>query len=109
MSFADAEIRVSEAVMRRLSNASATIALPAVLAGQALVGIFDAAYQLVDIGSGIESNTPVFTVADSAMPSALSDALEAGDAAALEIRGTTYSVVEAKPDGTGVTLMRLRK
>jgi hypothetical protein len=86
-----------------------SIVLPADLAGTALVGIFDAAYALVDMGSGIESASPVLTVADSAIPAGVTAALDADAEVALDISGTTYSVVERRPDGTGVTVLRLRK
>jgi hypothetical protein len=71
--------------------------------------MFDVSYVLVDMGSGIESAQPVFTVLDSDIPAAVADALKSGAEVALDINGCTYSVVEPRPDGAGVTLFRLRK
>ncbi len=95
-------------VLHMLANAVATIVLPAVAAGQTLVGEFDAAYMLIDVGSGIESSTPVLTVLDADIPAAMATALDQGDAVSLTIGAVTYGVVEPKPDGTGVTMLRLR-
>lgn len=96
-------------VLHMLANAVATIVLPAAAAGQTMAGIFDAAYLLIDVGSGIESSAPVLTVLDSEVPAAMATALEQGDGVSLTIGAVTYGVVEGKPDGTGVTLLRLRK
>lgn len=87
----------------------ATIALPADGAGRVLVGIFDSAYLVLDLGSGVESTAPAFTLPDSSIPDVMADAITAGDDVALEIQGCVYNVVESKPDGTGVTVLRLRK
>lgn len=109
MSFADAEARASASVIGRLGNATATIGLPADVAGQTFDGIFDAAYQYIDLASGISADAPVITAQDSDLPAAMIDALTAGDEVTLDIRGCSYSVVEHKPDGTGITVLRLRK
>jgi hypothetical protein len=109
MSFAALEVRTNAAVMRRLSNAVATVVLPVAAAGETIDGIFDAAYLLIDAGSGIESSAPVLTLPDASIPAAMATALEQGDAVTLAIGGVTYNVVEHKPDGTGLTLLRLRK
>lgn len=109
MSFADAEARSSASVVGRLGNATATIGEPADVAGQTFDGIFDAAYQYVDMASGIAAEAPVITVSDADIPAAMLDALIAGGEVSLDIRTHTYSVVEHKPDGTGLTVLRLRK
>lgn len=87
----------------------ATIVLPADLAGRELTGIFDAEYEVVDIGSGIQSSAPMLTVPTSSIPSAMSTAFDRNEEVAIEIDGCTFTVVEPKPDGTGVTTLRLRK
>jgi hypothetical protein len=109
MSFAALEVRTNAATMRHLRNATATIVLPAEVAGEEVVGIFDAAYQVIDQGSGVQSSAPVFTADEPDMPAALISALAAAAAVTLQIRGDTYSVIEPQPDGTGFHVMRLRK
>lgn len=109
MSFAALEARVNAATMRRLSNAVATIGLPADAAGQTLDVIFDESYLLIDQASGVASSIPVASVQESDMPEAMIDALDRGDQVVLDINGCTYTVVEPKPDGTGWTVLRLRK
>jgi hypothetical protein len=95
MNFADLEQRVNAAVMRRLANASAT------LDGEAVTGIFDNAYRLQDVGEMVGATAPAFTLADADVPS---------DVVGCELvyGATTYTVVEPMPDGTGLTVLRLR-
>lgn len=71
----------------------------ATLNGVAVRGIFDNAYALQEYAGA--ASTPVFT-----LPSASVPALVVG--LALVVGGTTYQVVEAMPDGTGITMLRLR-
>lgn len=71
------------------------------LAGVPVVGIFDAEYLLVDLGSGIESSGPALTLPSANVPASV------GGVAVL-VNGKTYKVVESKPDGTGITVLRLR-
>jgi hypothetical protein len=73
----------------------------ATLAGLPVRGIFDKDYIDLDVGGSVAGSGPVFTLASSSVPA---DA--AG--AALVVGGVTYKVVEPMPDGTGVTLLRLR-
>ena len=93
--FAALEARVNAAVVKRLSNADAT------LAGVAVQGIFDSAYALEDVAGGVSAYGPVFTLASSAVP-----AVVAG--LTLVVNGSSYKVVEPMPDGTGLTVLRLR-
>lgn len=93
--FAALEVRVNAAVFKRLANADAT------LNGVAVQGIFDAAYALEDVGGGVAVSGPVFTLASSAVPANVAGAT-------LVVGGVTYKVVEPMPDGTGVTMLRLR-
>lgn len=93
--FAALEARVTGAVFRRLSNADAT------LNGLAVIGIFDNAYALQDVGGEVYASGPVFTLASSAVPANVAGAT-------LVVGGIAYKVVEPMPDGTGVTVLRLR-
>jgi hypothetical protein len=87
----------------------ATIGLPVGLAGVELVGIFDAEYLFLDTAEGMESAAPALWIPDVDIPAAMATALNTGAAVTLTIRGTAYGVVETKPDGAGVTVLRLRK
>ena len=93
--FAALEGRVNRAALKRLSNADA------LLAGLFVQGIFDAEYLEVDLGSGIESSSPALTLASADVPPNVGGA-------AVVVNGKTYKVVEPKPDGTGMTVLRLR-
>lgn len=65
--------------------------------GGYVVGIFDAAY--VDPLGLFESVAPVFVVRSDD---------DYAQAQTLKIGDTTYTIVEVRPDGTGVTTLRLR-
>jgi hypothetical protein len=93
--FSVLEARLNEAVFSRLSNVETT------LAGVTVRGIFDKEYLLEDLGGGIATSGPVFTLASADVP-----AIVAG--LALVVNGLTYKVVEPMPDGAGVTVLRLR-
>jgi hypothetical protein len=93
--FAALEARTARAVFAHLANAEAT------LGGVPVTGIFDSAYAMEDLGSGIASFGPAFTMASSAVPSPVVGL-------SLVVNGSAYKVVEPKPDGTGVTVLRLR-
>ena len=77
-------------------------AVNATLAGLLVRGIFDAEYQLQDMASGIMSNTPVITLASADVPANVVGAL-------VVVGAVTYKVIESMPDGTGITILRLRK
>ena len=79
----------------------AEFASAATLAGVAVRGIFDSAYELEDLGGGFAASGPAFTLASSDVP-----AVVAG--VSLVVGGVTYKVVEPMPNGTGVTVLRLR-
>jgi hypothetical protein len=64
-------------------------------------GIFDAAY-FEPFGGQMQGNSPAFTTKTSNVPSA-------AHGQTLTIGGTVYTVVGVEPDGTGVTVLRLRK
>ena len=80
----------------------ADFAVNATLAGLPVRGIFDADYQLQDMASGIMSTAPVLTLASANVPANVVGA-------SVVVGGVTYKVVEPMPDGTGVTVLRLRK
>lgn len=95
--FAALEARVNRAVFSHLGNTAPT------LAGVAIAGaIFDAEYQLQDLASGIMSSAPVLTLASADVPANVVGA-------SVVVGAVVYKVVEPMPDGTGITLLRLRK
>lgn len=81
-------------------------AVTATLTGGGTVeGIFDAEYYAAldgIAGVAVESSQPAFTAPTS-------DLSGVGQGDTLTIDGATYEVVEVKPDGTGVTTLRLLK
>ncbi len=78
-------------------------AVSATLAGGAVRGIFDAAYELGAVGMvGMATTAPVFTLATSDVP-----ASPAG--ASLVVNGSTFTVVEHQADGTGISLLLLER
>lgn len=93
--FASLEARANGAVFSHLANVNAT------LAGLPVSGIFDAEYQLQDMATGIISNAPVLTLPSANVPSNVVGA-------SVVIGAKTYKVVEPMPDGTGITMLRLR-
>lgn len=89
--FAAAQARLNQAVFRHLSNETA------VLDGNDVDVIFDRNYLGVD---GMGSTSPA-ALADSALVAS------ATQASIMVVRGNTYRVRSAEPDGTGSTLLRL--
>ncbi len=76
---------------------------PATLAGVAVQGIFDAAYQLAGVGDvGMASTAPVFTLPTAQVPGGIVGQL-------LVASGINYTVVEHQPDGTGVSQLLLER
>lgn len=80
---------------------TAGFAVSATLAGVAVRGIFDNAYQMDDLTGGVAGSAPSFTLRTSDVPSNVIGA-------SLVIGAVTWKVVETMPDGTGVTTLRLR-
>lgn len=74
----------------------------ATLAGVAVAGIFDAAYQMADVGTGMASTAPVYTLATSAVP-----ASPVGTT--LVVNAVIYTVAAHEPDGTGVSRLLLER
>lgn len=74
---------------------------PALLGGQPVRGLFDSEYLVQDLGSGMASTSPAYTLPSSSVPAPVVGV-------ALVVGGVSYKVVESKPDGTGVTVLRLR-
>jgi hypothetical protein len=71
----------------------------ATLNGVSVMGIFDAAYLQEEFGGS--ASTPAFTLASASVPAPVVGLL-------LVVNGVTYKVVEPMPDGTGITILRLR-
>ena len=80
---------------------TADFAVNATLAGSPVRGIFDLAYQLQDMASGVMSSAPVLTLASANVPANVVGA-------SVVVGGVTYKVVEPMPNGTGITVLRLR-
>lgn len=80
----------------------ADFATPATLAGQGVQGIFDAAYALGQVGIGMASTQPTYT-----LPTASVVGEPVGQA--LVIGAVTYIVAAAEPDGTGITRLLLER
>jgi hypothetical protein len=72
------------------------------LNGAPVQGVFDNGYETFDVLSGASASGPVYL-----LPSASVPAQPIG--LPLVIGADTWKVVEAQPDGTGMTTLRLRK
>lgn len=76
-------------------------AFSATVAGVAVKGIFDKAYQLGNVGvTGIATTAPVLTLATAVVPA---DPV----GTAVVVSGVSYTVAAHEPDGTGVSLLLL--
>lgn len=80
----------------------AEFAVTVTLAGVAVTGIFDAAYQLADVGTGMAGTAPVLTLPTSAVP-------PSPVGAAVVVNAVTYTVAAHEPDGTGVSRLLLER
>lgn len=82
---------------------TAEFASDATLNGVAVRGIFDAAYQLGDVGGqGMASTAPVLTLATTDVP-----ASPVGKS--VVVNSVSYVVAAHEPDGTGVSLLLLKR
>lgn len=80
---------------------TADFASDAQLAGVAVRGIFDKAYQFDNAGgAGFASSQPAITLPSAGLPA---DPV----GLTLLISGVSYTVVEHRPDGTGVSILLL--
>ncbi len=88
---------------------TAEFAVDAMLAGVAVVGIFDNSYEFEDMGGGVSASGPAFTLPSSSVPSPVTGLSLAPhpDPVSGTIPGT-YKVIEPMPDGMGITKLRLR-
>ena len=77
------------------------LAVDATLGGQSVRGMFDNTYAEFDMGGGVSGSSPVFTLASASVPAPVVGL-------SLVVAGKTYQVVETMPDGTGITMLRLR-
>jgi hypothetical protein len=91
------ERRINSGVLKRLSNATALInAAP-------VTGIFDNEASGVDMGlAGFQASSPQFTCASVEIA-----AIEEDDP--VVILSVTYRVAEIAPDGSGLTVLTLKK
>lgn len=86
-----------------LSIFFADFGVPATLGGVAVVGLFDQAHELGNVGLvGMAGTQPVFTLATASL---------AGDPVGqpLVVNATTYSVAAHEPDGTGLSRLLLER
>ena len=74
----------------------------ATLGGVAVRGIFDNGYQAFAVGPDVFATGPVFLMPSSSVPPNVTQLT-------LVVGAESWGVVEVEPDGTGVTLLRLRK
>jgi hypothetical protein len=81
---------------------SSEFATDAMLGGEPVRGIFDNGYQAFEVAAGVYATGPVFLIASSDVP-------ENVDGLSLVMGSDVWNVVEPEPDGTGTTLLRLRK
>jgi hypothetical protein len=81
----------------------------ATLDGQNVRGIFDGAYHLREAGDDVGVTVPAFTLASADVPAEPTGlalvVVQSQSAPAI----TAYTVVEPRPDGTGITVLRLRE
>jgi hypothetical protein len=98
--FAALEAKANAALLRHLANAQATVA------GQALQGIFDNEHAVAlggpFDGMGVSTTQPRLTCATASLP-----ADPAG--AAVVVGVGNYVVAEHQPDGTGISVLVLRR
>lgn len=72
------------------------------LDGVSVAAIFDAEYATADVGFDVSVSGPALTLPTTSVPAA-----PVGKAAV--VQSVTYSVAEHKPDGTGMSVLRLRR
>ena len=94
------QARANAAILRGLANADITVN------GQAVQGIFDNAHAVAlggpFDGMGVSTTQPRLTCATASLP-----ADPAG--AAVVVGGASYVVAEHQPDGTGISVLMLRR
>jgi hypothetical protein len=73
----------------------------ATLAGVPVVGLFDNTYNGFDMGGSVAGASPRFTLPTASVPGGVVGL-------ALVVNSTTYQVVNHEPDGTGLSVLRLR-
>lgn len=81
----------------------ADFAVDATLAGLPVVGIFDLAYQLGNVGgTGMASTAPVFTLSTASVPAS-------PIGLTMVVNLISYIVAAHEPDGTGISLLMLER
>lgn len=73
----------------------------ATLGGVPVQGLFDNQYNAFDMGGDVAGSSPVFTLPTASVPGVVVGL-------ALVVNSTTYQVVNHEPDGTGLSVLRLR-
>lgn len=80
---------------------AAEFAHDATLNGVAVRGIFDNAYAMLDVGGEAYATGPAFVLPSADVPDPVVGLT-------LVVNAVSYKVAEPMPDGTGVTVLRLR-
>lgn len=108
--FAELEALVNRETVAHLSNTVAT------LAGREVQGIFDAGYELGQVGlMGSASARVTLTLPTASVPTEIVDWFSFFSAPKLPVdltctvRGVRYQVKEHEPDGTGMSVLVLSK
>ena len=73
----------------------------ATLAGQPVQGLFDNLYSQFDMGGPVAGSSPTFTLPSASVPGVVVGAN-------LVVNSVTYKVTDHQPDGTGLSVLRLR-
>lgn len=81
---------------------AAEFATTGLLAGVEVRGVFDNGYEVFNVSSGVAASGPVYLLPSASVPAA-------PIGLALVLGADTWKVVEAQPDGTGMTILSLRK
>lgn len=77
------------------------MASDATLNGVAVRVLFDKDYQVQDLGGNVAASGPIATLPSASVPPLVTGMVLVHEA-------ITYKVVEPMPDGTGITMLRLR-
>jgi hypothetical protein len=93
--FAALEARANAAVMRTLSNATASGG-----GGDPVAGIFDSPYAVGSVGVGMAGSQPCFTTAAQFVP-------PEPEGLSLACGGVSYVIAAAEPDGAGMVRLIL--
>lgn len=93
--FVGLEARANAAVLRSLSNATASIG-----GGDPVAGIFESPFAVGAVGAGMAGSQPTFTTAAHLLP-------PEAEGISLECNGVSYVIAATEPDGAGMTRVLL--